>query len=377
MNTTLSTTDRDLLERARELAQRGWGHVHPNPMVGCVIAHDGEVVGEGWHEEFGGAHAEVNALRQAGARAEGATAYVSLEPCNHHGKTPPCVQALAEAGIARVVFGVEDPGEDEGGGAGTLARAGVDVVGPVHGDREGLADDAGFQHRSRTGRPFVAAKLAVSLDGRIAEGPGERTTLTGEAATREVHRLRAGFDAIMVGAETARVDDPLLTVRGVQGTVRPPVRIVLDSTASLPSDAALFDDVESAPVWVFCSEAVDEAELERLEDAGADVHPVPRGPDGLDLHAVVDRADELGVTSILCEGGGRTVASLLQTDLLDRLYLFIAPRLMGIGGVPAFPDGSLGPDWHRAAEPRGLGDDALVIWDCWPGLAPATDDAED
>jgi len=376
MTGTLSSADRLLLERARSLAQRGWGHVHPNPMVGCVIARDGEVVGEGWHQDFGGPHAEVNALLDAGVEAEGATAYVSLEPCNHHGKTPPCAVALAEAGIARVVFGVEDLGEEEGGGADTLRAAGVTVVGPVHGDREGLADDAGFAHRSRTDRPFVAAKLAVSLDGRIAEGPGERTTLTGEAATREVHRLRAGFDAIMVGAETARVDDPMLTVRGVDGPVRSPIRIVLDSTASLPSDAALFDDVETAPVWVFCSETVDEAELERLERAGADVHPVPRGPEGLDLHAVVDRADELGVSSILCEGGGRTVASLLQTDLLDRLYLFIAPRLMGLGGVPAFPDGSMGPDWHRAADPVGLGDDALVIWDYWPGLAPADDDLD-
>ncbi|HAB29877.1 MAG TPA: bifunctional diaminohydroxyphosphoribosylaminopyrimidine deaminase/5-amino-6-(5-phosphoribosylamino)uracil reductase RibD, partial [Gemmatimonadetes bacterium] len=202
---SLSELDREWLLHAASLAGRGWGRVHPNPMVGCVLTRDGERVGEGWHEEYGGPHAEVNAIRSAGDTTRGATAYVSLEPCSHHGQTPPCSESLLKAGVARVVFGASDPGDETGGGGELLAQAGVEVVGPATDVRTFHEVDPAFFYTTRYQRPYLALKLAVSLDGRIAARAGERTPLTGDDANREVHRLRSGFDAVLVGGETARV----------------------------------------------------------------------------------------------------------------------------------------------------------------------------
>ena len=329
-------------------------------MVGCVVVRGGDVVGEGWHAEYGGPHAEAAALDQAGPAAQGATVYVTLEPCAHHGKTPPCADALAEAGVARVVFGAADPTDKASGGAERLRTAGVEVEGPVLAPHEARKDDPHFFHRATNSEtPYVAVKLAVSLDGKLSEAPGERTPLTGEAANRETHRLRAGFDAVMVGGVTARVDDPLLTVRGPVEPRVPPVRVVLDSRARIVPEARLFQDVDRAPVWVLHGPHADPADVRKLEAAGARTLEVTKGPGGLELAQVLRVLRREGVGSLLCEGGGTLATALLAERQVNRLHLLIAPRLLGEAGVPAFP-GAPREDlegWEPVTEPEGLGRD--------------------
>lgn len=363
---TLSPEDAAYLERALTLGRRGWGRVHPNPMVGCVIVKDGEPVGEGFHEALGGAHAEIAALEAAKHRAEGATVYVSLEPCGHHGRTPPCTRALIDAGVRRVVFGASEPSPRAGGGADVLRAAGVEVVGPVLSRRRGRAENPAHFHVARRETPYVALKLAMSLDGRIAARPGERTRVTGEEAQAESHRLRSGFDAVMVGSGTVRADDPRLTPRLAPAPGEMPRRILLDADGTVPSDAAIFEDRERAPVHVFVAADVSEAALERLEDAGAHVHPVPATEVGLDLASVLEVCWELGIGSILCEGGARLAGSLLREGRVQRLYLFVAPVTFGRDGVAAFMDdaGSLSwDDFEPAFEPELFGRDTLMILD--------------
>lgn len=367
----LDEVDREHMARAVALGRLGWGRVHPNPMVGCVLVKGGRTVGEGWHRVYGGPHAEIVALDDAGDAARGATAYVSLEPCRHEGKTPACTQALVAAGVARVVFGASDPGAESGGGAAELAEAGIEVVGPTMSEVEARRENPAFFHTRNAETAFVAAKLAVSLDGCIAAAPGERTRLTGSEATVETHRLRAGFDAIVVGSTTASVDDPLLTLRHGVTSRRPPVRVVLDSEARLSTDAALFDDIDAAPLWVFCADDASEYEMERLESAGARVHPVPRastGP-GVDPGAVAATCREAGLSALLLEGGGQVVASFVDAGLVHRLYLWSTPRLLGPEGVPAFPGWHEGPaagGWRPARPPRVVGDDTLLVFDREP-----------
>jgi diaminohydroxyphosphoribosylaminopyrimidine deaminase/5-amino-6-(5-phosphoribosylamino)uracil reductase len=362
----LSAADEAHLERARLLARSGWGRVHPNPLVGCVLVRDGEVVGEGWHGEFGGPHAEVVALEAALGRAEGATGYVTLEPCDHQGKTPPCTQALLRAGVRRVVFGAADPGTASGGGARTLRDAGVEVVGPVWDDATAFAENPAFFHRHRHDTPYVALKLALTLDGRIAAEPGRRTRITGPEADALVHRLRSGFDALLVGAGTARADDPRLTVRLAPHGRVPPRRMVLDPAAGLPPDAALFDEADAVPVHVFARHDAREGDLERLEALGAHVHPVAGEGSRLDLRAVLSVCREIGVDAILCEGGARVAASLLRERLASRLYLLFAHRALGERGLAAFGPAAEDLPWddfHRVLPPEGWGHDTLIVLD--------------
>ena len=374
----LSESDRKWLLRAASLAERGWGRVrerelhprsHPNPMVGCVLTLDGELVGEGWHEEYGGPHAEVNAIRSAGDAARGATAYVSLEPCSHHGKTPPCVDALLQAGVVRVVFGAADPGDETGGGGEVLAQAGVEVVGPAA-DVQTFHDvDPVFFYTARHGRPYLALKLAVSLDGRIAARAGERTQLTGEEANREVHRLRNGFDAVLVGGETARVDDPSLTVRYGMDPRIPPTRMVLDPSAALSPNATLLRTESQAPVLIIATEAAPAERVDALRDAGAQVEIVATaqaGHGGANLSKVLERCWSLGIRSVFCEGGGRLATALTREELAQRLYLFQAPVTLGSGGVPAFGEGDSTPEelgWSSRGDPVRFGPDVLVTYD--------------
>ncbi|MDH5758697.1 MAG: bifunctional diaminohydroxyphosphoribosylaminopyrimidine deaminase/5-amino-6-(5-phosphoribosylamino)uracil reductase RibD [Gemmatimonadota bacterium] len=363
----LDPRDTAFLDEARLIARSAWGQVHPNPLVGCVLVKDGNVVGRGIHEHFGGAHAEIHALEDAGADARGATAYVSLEPCNHHGKTPPCSDALLQAGVRRVVFGARDPGRESGGGGAALLRAGVDVVGPVWSDAEGRAENPAFFHTARHGTPHVALKLALSLDGAIAARPGERTRITGAEADREVHRLRSGFDAVMVGAGTIRADDPRLTVRLHDPGHVPLRRIVLDPMAETPDRAALFEDLrDGCPVHVFCRTSAPEVDIERLEARGAHVHPVASASAGVSLPAVLGVCWELGIRSILCEGGARLAGALLREGLAQRLHLFVAPRTLGAGAVRAFPEDADAVDWsafHRVDAPSRFGQDTLIVLD--------------
>jgi len=362
----LSAEDEAWLERAAVLARKGWGGVHPNPMVGCVIVHDGDVVGEGYHERFGGPHAEVVALQAAKSRAEGSTVYVSLEPCNHHGKTPPCADALLRAGVARVVYGAADPGSTSGGGGATLASAGVAVSGPVWPAERSRAENPAFHHLARHETPYIALKLAMSLDARIAASPGERTRITGPEADREVHRLRTGFDAVMVGAGTVRADDPSLTVRHVEAGRVPPRRLLLVPDAKIPEGASVLAEPGDAPVHVFCSEDVPETRIQGLESRGAAVHPVPAGALGLNLGVVFDRCMEVGIQSIFCEGGATLAASLLREGRVQRLMLLIAPTTLGEGALPAFPPDARSLDWtdfEPAGAPVLFGRDTLVVLD--------------
>lgn len=362
----MSGYDATHLERALELGRRGWGQVHPNPLVGCVIVQGDEVVGEGYHALFGGPHAEIAALEAAKDRAEGATAYVSLEPCSHQGKTPPCTDALLQAGVRRVVFGAREPGEEQGHGAAVLRSAGIEVVGPVFTDRRGQAENPAHFHTSRYGTPYVALKLAMSLDNRIAARVGERTRVTGTEAQRESHRLRAGFDAVMVGAGTVRADDPRLTPRLVSPGRDMPRRILLDAEGTVPSNARIFEDKDRAPVHVFVASEVSETALERLEEAGAHVHPVPGSGSRLDLEGVLAVCWELGIRSIMCEGGARLAGSLLRKGLVQRFYLFVSPVTYGPEGVEAFLSdaGELSWDAFEPAFPPELfGRDTLIVLD--------------
>ena len=381
---SLSESDREWLLEAASLAGRGWGRVQPNPMVGCILTRDGERVGEGWHEEYGGPHAEVNAIRSAGDATRGATAYVSLEPCGHHGKTPPCAEVLLKAGVTRVVFGAADPGSlifvvgegfsflETGGGGELLAKEGVEVIGPAADVRTFYNVDPAFFYTMRYRRPYLALKLAVSLDGRIAARAGERTPLTGDVANREVHRLRSGFDAVLVGGETARVDDPLLTVRYGMDPRIPPRRIVLDPSAALSPNASLFRAESEAPVLIFATEAAPAERVDTLRDAGAQVEivpqvkPVPQGDGGANLEKMLEGCWSLGIRSVFCEGGGRLATALTREELARRLYLFQAPLTLGSQGVPAFGGGDSTPEdlgWASTGEPIRFGPDVLVTYD--------------
>ena len=353
------------LLRAVDLGRRGWGRVDPNPMVGCVLVRDGEVVGEGWHRVFGGDHAEIRALSRAGERARGSTAFVSLEPCNHHGKTPPCSRALASAGVSRLVFGVGDPSPEAAGGGEALRDAGLSVEGPILGKGHGRVLNPAFFHRLEgAGRPYLALKLALGLDGGIAAARGLRTAVSGPEAGSYTHRLRAGFEAVMVGSGTAEADDPLLTVRQGPEPRNPPVRLVLDTLArKVTTEAALLRDLPEAQVHLFCGPGAPRDRTGPLRDAGVRIHRVPAGRKGLELGAVLRVCWEEGITSILCEGGGRLAGSLLETDRVDRLYLYLAPRFLGPEAVPAFPFQARPPGARRIVTVDALGRDAVVVLD--------------
>lgn len=359
----VSEEDLGFLERAVAGGRRGWGRVSPNPMVGCVVVRDGEVVGEGWHRELGGPHAEVHALAEAGESARRATVYTSLEPCAHTGRTPPCTRALMAAGVARVVFGAADPGPGAGGAA-VLRASGMRVDGPAFSNARAASHNPAFFHVARTGTPYVALKLALSLDGRISRA-GEQTGLTGPPAREHVHHLRAGFDAIVVGANTMKIDDPRLTARGRPEPRRPPDRIVLDSRARMSPEARLLRDDGGGRVRIVTGPDASGERARALRRRGARVHAVPRSTGGLDLGAVLDACYREGLTSLLCEGGGVLATSLLRGGHVQRLYLFLAPRTLGPGSIPAFPglDDSVWEGWRPARPPAAFGRDLLWVLD--------------
>lgn len=353
--------DARFMRRALHLAERGRGRVEPNPMVGAVVVRDGEVVGEGWHREFGLAHAEVEALRSAGSRAAGATVYVTLEPCSHHGKTPPCTGALLQAGVARVVYACADPNPTAEGGGALLARAGVEVVAGVEEQPARDLNGRFFHAFSAAGaaRPWVELKLALSLDARIADAHGRSTWITGEEARHQVHRMRAGHAAVAVGAETALADDPQLTVRGeVQPRVAP-TRVVFDRMLRLPPGSRLVATAREVPVWAVCGPAAPTAHRRRLEDAGV------RVVEAEGLAPALGALRAAGLDSMLCEGGGRLASALLAAGLVDRLSLFYAPLLLGPAGRAGFtelpsPDIAEAGRW-RHLRSEVLGADTLIV----------------
>lgn len=313
------------MARALELARRGLMTAHPNPRVGCVLVRNGSVVGEGWHRKTGEAHAEVNALAMAGGAAAGATAYVTLEPCSHHGRTGPCTRALLEAGVAEVVSAMDDPSPHASGrGLEALRQAGVRVrTGLMRAEAEAL--NAGFVSRIRRGRPFVRLKIAASLDGATAMRDGQSQWITGEAARADVQRWRAASGAVMTGAGTVLADDPSLNVRAPAGEGVQPLRVVVDSGLRTPPTARLL----SLPgrTLLFCR---DDAGRSALEQAGAEVRRVPAGNGGVDLPTVLAAlAREFHVNDLLAEAGPRLAGSLLAGGLADELVIYQAPHIMG------------------------------------------------
>ncbi len=329
------------MRKALELAELGRGAVGTNPMVGCVIVKDGVVVGEGWHKHLGGAHAEVIALTVAGEAARGATAYVTLEPCDHHGRTPPCTEALIEAGVARVVVASGDPNpEVNGRGVARLEGAGIEVsVGLLGADAD--AQNAVYRTNKLMGRPYVLYKYATSLDGKIALRSGPARWLTGPEARSRVHVWRGQYDAVAVGVNTVLVDDPALTTRDGPGPT--PIKVVFDSTARTPSGAALFEpDAGGEPARVIViTAAAPTSALAALRAQGAEVVTVEANAQGrprveLALKALLER----GVTSLMLEGGGALAWQFLATRSVDLLACFVAPKLLG--GAGASPLGGPG-----------------------------------
>ena len=349
---------------ALALGRRGLGRAWPNPAVGCVVVRDGRVVGRGATRPGGRPHAEAVALARAGAAARGATAYVTLEPCAHHGATPPCADALVAAGVARVVMAMRDPDpRTDGGGAARLRAAGVAVEEGVLGARA-AADHAGFLSRVARGRPMTTLKLAISFDGRIATASGESRWITGPAARRLVHAERLRHDAVMVGGGTARADDPLLTVRGL-GAVAQPVRVALSAGLDLDPDGALGRTAREAPVWLVHAGA-SEARRAAWEARGARLVEVPPGPGGIDLAAAMGALGGAGLTRVLCEGGGKLAASLLAAGLVDELVGFTAGVALGAEGRAGL--GPLGlaaladAPRFRLVETRAVGGDVMHRW---------------
>lgn len=357
------------MAHALALGRRGLGNTWPNPAVGCVIAHGPRVVGRGWTQVGGRPHAEVVALAQAGAAARGATAYVTLEPCAHHGKTPPCADALVAAGVARVVVALRDPDPRVNGrGLARLRGAGIAVTEGV-GAREARVDQAGFLSRVTRGRPHVTLKLASSFDGRIATASGESRWITGPEARRFVHALRMRHDAVMVGAGTQRADDPSLTVRGLGPSwqpVRQPVRVVLSRHLDLPLDSNLAATARDVPVWLLHGDRADAGRMAAWAAAGATLFAVPTGPGGLDPASVLEILGKQGITRVFCEGGGSLAAALICAGLVDELVGFTAGVALGAEGRPSLAAMGIGAlaEAPRFAlvETRTLGGDAMHRW---------------
>jgi diaminohydroxyphosphoribosylaminopyrimidine deaminase/5-amino-6-(5-phosphoribosylamino)uracil reductase len=321
------------MDLALGLAERGRYTVTPNPLVGAVVARDGVVLSEGWHARAGGDHAEVAALREAGERARGASMYVTMEPCNHHGRTPPCTDAVLRAGISRVVMGHLDPDPRmRGRSAEILRAAGVEVE--VLEDPAFKRQNEQFFHYMRTGRPFVHLKLAATLDGRIAAGGGDSRWVTGEPARLRAHQLRAEAGAVLVGAGTVRADDPLLTARGLAEAPPLLTRVVLDPRLMIPTGSRLVESAQEGPVLVFAERRSLDGRERELGARGVEVVGAPPGAGGLDLRFVLEELGRRGVRGVLVEGGGETAARFVDDRLADKLTLFYAPKLLGSEGVP-------------------------------------------
>jgi diaminohydroxyphosphoribosylaminopyrimidine deaminase/5-amino-6-(5-phosphoribosylamino)uracil reductase len=350
--------DASFMRRALELAQMGWGQTAPNPMVGAVVVRDGEIVGEGYHTRFGAAHAEVEALREAGNRTLGATVYVTLEPCAHVGKTPPCANALIAARVTRVVVAARDPNPDATGGVALLRGAGIAVTtGVVESEAREL--NAPFFHSFMEKRPWITLKLAVSLDGALADATGHSRWITGDDSRRLVHEMRAGSDAIGVGIGTVLADDPSLTVRDAPAPRVAPTRVVFDRAARLPVTSVLARTARTVPTIVV-AESPPAARVAALEALGV------RVIDGTSLRVALDALGDSGVRSLLVEGGARLTGALLGAGMVDRMVIFQGSAIFGAGALDAFAfvpptEVERAPRW-RALERREIGSDTMTVY---------------
>ncbi len=357
--------DRRHMAHALGLARRGLGRVWPNPAVGCVIVKDGRIVGRGFTQLGGRPHAETVALAGAGAAARGATAYVTLEPCAHHGQTPPCAEALVAAGVVRVVTALQDPDPRVAGqGHAILRAAGLEVTEGVLG-AEAEALQRGFLTRVSQGRPMVTLKLAMSIDGRIATASGESRWITGPEARARVHAMRASHDAVLVGAGTARADDPSLTVRGL-GVAHQPVRIVAARSLDLPVEGMLGQTARDVPVWLIHGPSAPAGARSEWTEAGARLIKVAEAAGGLNPKAMLSALGAAGLTRVLCEGGGQLAAAFLDARLVDEVAVFGAGLALGADGRPAVGDLGLSvltdAQRFRLAQCETVGADTFTLW---------------
>lgn len=365
-----ATLDIRLMARAIELAWRGRYSTHPNPRVGCVIARDGAIIAEGWHQYAGEGHAEANALAQAGSEAAGATAYVTLEPCSHFGRTPPCADSLVQAGVARVVVAMTDPNPEVAGrGLQRLRDAGIEVTdGVLPGEAEKL--NPGFLRRMRGGQPFVKVKVAASLDGRTAMASGESQWVTGAAARSDVQRLRARSGAIVTGIGTVLADDPSLTVRPEQmgppdaATLprQQPLRVVLDRQLRTPLTAGL---LTTGNVWIICApEFVDSEAAQHLRDGGVEVRSVPLAADALCIDAVLNMLAAADINEVLVEAGPALAGAFVSAGKVDEFWLYQAPLFLGSRGMPTVTlaiDRMADSKRWQVTDRRQIGEDQRLI----------------
>ncbi|WP_373357085.1 bifunctional diaminohydroxyphosphoribosylaminopyrimidine deaminase/5-amino-6-(5-phosphoribosylamino)uracil reductase RibD [Pseudoroseicyclus sp. CXY001] len=353
------------MAHALAIGRRSMGQAWPNPAVGCVLVKDGRVLSRGWTAPGGRPHAEVAALTAAGEAARGATAYVTLEPCAHHGQTPPCAEALVAAGVARVVIAAPDRDPRVAGkGVAILRSAGVEVTEGVL-RTEAERDLAGFLTRFTTGRPWLTLKLAASLDGRIATATGESQWITGPAARAAVQGMRASHDAVMVGGGTARADDPNLTLRGM-GARRAPVRVVLSRRLDLPAESYLARTAREVPLWLVHGAGLGPEAGAPWEALGAELIEAPVAAQQIDPAGALAALAARGITRVFCEGGGGLAASLLAGGLVDELVLFTAGTGIGAEGTPALAAMGLGALAEaprlELAELRAVGGDVMSVW---------------
>ncbi|MEY9494815.1 diaminohydroxyphosphoribosylaminopyrimidine deaminase/5-amino-6-(5-phosphoribosylamino)uracil reductase [Bradyrhizobium elkanii] len=360
--------DLRFMQLALALGRRGLGRTWPNPAVGAVIVKDGVIIGRGWTQAGGRPHAEVEALRRAGDAARGATLYVTLEPCSHFGRSPPCADAVVAAGLARVVSAIEDPNPEVAGqGHAKLRAAGIAVdVGLCA--AEAARDHAGHFRRIRDKRPHVILKLAVSADDKIAASGHKPVAISGEAARPRVHLLRAQSDAILVGIGTVKADDPLLTCRLPGMAARSPVRLVLDRALRISGDSRLVHSARETPLWVLTSDMAEAPAAVKLGAAGAQVIRVTASaPQGLDLPSVLHALAEKGISRLLVEGGSRVANSFVAGGLVDEIWLLRGPDAIGADGVPALDamplDAITQSPAFRLRASETLGEDVLTIYD--------------
>ncbi len=329
--------DEDWMRDALLLAQKGLGLTAPNPAVGAIVVKDGVMVGSGWHQKAGTAHAEVHALADAGEQARGATAYVTLEPCSTYGRTPPCCAALIKAGVTRVVVGCEDPNPDHAGrGYDLLRQAGIEVVAPVL-EEECQQVIRGFAFSQVRKRAYLSLKLAASLDGRIADWEGASRWISGEASRDRVQCLRREVDAILVGRRTAELDNPSLLPRPAEG--RNPRRVILDRKGSLPLSLRVFRDEQCGRSICVLGERASETRVDALSKLGVQVLRCPEEDGHLDLALLLEQLRKEGLNHVLCEGGGEVAASLMKQNLVDELFWVLAPKVLGAQGTAVLAGG--------------------------------------
>ncbi len=353
------------MKEALKMAEKGWGNTNPNPLVGAVIVKEGELIAKGAHEYYGGPHAEVNALKYAGDLAKGSDLYVTLEPCSHYGKTPPCAEAIIKAGVKRVIIATKDPNEKVAGrGERMLRGAGIEVISGVM-EQEAMNQNEIFMHYITRKKPFVIAKAAMSLDGKIASSSGHSQWITGEKAREHAHWTRQRVSSILVGVNTVIKDDPMLTVRLNLNRTKNPVRLILDSKGRIPLTSKIVSSAKKIDTVIATTDRMPYEKENRLKDSGVSVCRLPEKDTQVDINALIEYLAEKELDSLMIEGGGAVMASFIEEKLVHKLFWYIAPKIIGGSAAPG-PVGGAGIFHMKEARPVlemesiKLGDDWLM-----------------